>query len=514
MARHQTAPISLTNHVLSLDRFSFAYICLDEKYKVASLEGQVKRYGFASMKVGDAAIEHFEFLTGILGPDLNEQIELPLVTLPSNIAANILITPDDSGSVEILISDASKEYQQLQLLQQKANEVELLTRKQQQLLSELESANGLISTQNEKLTDANRLQSDFLAGVSHEFRTPLFSILGYNEIISQSVDPSNKPHIESINRAGKHLMSLVENLLDFGKIQSEQVVLNPASVELLEVLRDVQSLLQPSAASKSVEFTLTSDIEQDLWVFADELRLRQCLINIVSNAIKFTDKGSVKIDASYSEDTFTVVVKDTGIGMTQDDLKHIYTAFWQATNTGKVGTGLGMSITKEIIELMGGDIAISSSLGKGTQATLSLILPQIDSQSLPESAQQERDIKSQGLNILMAEDDSDVAELLMLLLEEQGHTVEHVKNGQEVLNRLNSNSYQLLLMDVHMPVLDGIETVRRLRDDNCELPVIIMTASTHERERQAATAAGSNGYLVKPIDMHVLGEITSQILSS
>jgi signal transduction histidine kinase len=507
-------PIGLTNHLMSLDRFAFAYIKLDSKLKILQIEGELEKYGYAGAVLGANALDYFDFLHGLLEFETRESIEFPLVTTSAGVPANILISAHSAGTYEILISDASKEHDQLQLLQQKANEVELLTRKQADLMSELSAANEVISAQNSELKDAYRIQSDFLAGVSHEFRTPLFSILGHNDLIATNAIDSQLAHIKSIQRAGNHLMSLVENLLDYGKIQTDKVVLNPSPVNLKTIFEDVEILLSPVAQSKGIEFLTQIEIANDLWVFTDELRIRQCLINVLGNAIKFTDTGSVSITAVYQGSQLEVVVKDTGIGISEADISRIFDSFWQAENTGKVGAGLGMSITQQIVEIIGGQISVASQLGSGTEVTLSLLLPEVESVEAQPQGTETKQREALSLKILMAEDDADVAHLLLILLTESGHEVEHVKNGEEALKMLNSESYQLLLIDVHMPVLNGIDTIRQLRSQDNDIPAIIMTASTDDRERNQALSVGCDGYVVKPVDMQVLEEVIAEVIAA
>lgn len=511
---------SFAEHLINSDQFSFVHINIDPKQKITGVFGDLAKYGFNANCVGENAASIFDFLNGLIGNqnsdlDVKEKLELPLLETPSGIHANILITPIAYGNVNLLISDASTEYNQLQLLQQKANEVELLTKQQSKLLTKLEQANRLVNQQNQELEEANRLQTDFLAGVSHEFRTPLFSILGYNDLLQKTAPESAKQHTKSIQRAGKHLMSLVENLLDYGKIGSNKFVLNPSTLSINEVLNDIEILLTETASNKGIKLNFTSDIASNTLAFSDEMRLRQCLINIIGNAIKFTDSGSVSVDSKYQDEHLSVSVKDTGIGIAKDQLDKVYKSFWQAGNTGKVGAGLGLSITKDLIELLGGQIQISSELGKGTTVSLNLLLPEIESNEIDvaQTPVLEELGRTKNFNILMAEDDNDIAELLKVLLQETGYCVEHVKNGEEVLTQLKEETYNLLLLDVHMPKLNGIETIRKLRAENNQIPIVIMTASTHEREREKAIEVGCNAYIVKPIEMAALEEVISEVTS-
>ena len=278
--------------------------------------------------------------------------------------------PDEDGmTVTVLDAGAQKQYRSR--LQQAANENELLVEQQKRLMTQLEQASDELSDKNQQLNEANRLQSSFLSGVSHEFRTPLTSIIGYTDRIQKnfkeflveegsrfsaddlSFFTQNQNYLNSTNRSSQHMLSLVENLLDHGKFDSNEIFVRPRAISLKEIFNDVDILIRPLCEPKNIDLVIELVGQESLTVFIDDSRLRQCLINLVGNAVKFTDHGSVTVRGVWQAEQLTVSIEDTGLGISADDLAKIKLPFWQAQGTGKPGTGLGLTITEKIIELMG-----------------------------------------------------------------------------------------------------------------------------------------------------------------
>ena len=334
------------------------------------------------------------------------------------------------------------------------------------------------------LEQASRLQTAFLAGVAHEFRTPLVSILGYSDLIENTFEadrvlasagakePSGansenakaRQWVRGIQRSGRHLLSLIENLLDHGKGQSEQLRLNYKAVNLKSLLEDIELVMTPQSKQKGLEFVTELNgcsSLSDCWVMVDPDRLTQCLINLVGNAIKFTDSGRVKVLAEYHDQTLKIVIDDTGIGMDEQALLMIREPFWQAHHEQRPGTGLGVTITDGIIDLMGGSLNISSTLNEGTRIEISLPLVTTNEQAQEEAKKQ--DLDGLQCRVLMVEDDDDIAWMLEALLCEKGFDVARAVHGQQALELAHQLNFDLVLMDVVLPVEDGFEVATALR---------------------------------------------------
>lgn len=490
------------------DSQHFAYLLVDHQWQVLEVSENLTEYGFPLLETGSLATDQIDFLVGL---DATQLVTLPFINSPSDKPIRVRLLPEDSNTI-VMISDATEEFESQQLLQQKANENQLLLETQARLMHQLEAAKTQLQQKNTELEEAARLQSGFLSGVSHEFRTPLSSIIGYSDLLmdqQQSLDADSvNKYLEVVQRSGKHLLSLVENLLDHGKFNASDISLNPKPIDLAQLFTDVGMMVEPLAAAKTVEFSIETSMDSGLQVVIDDSRLRQCLINLLGNAIKFTDAGEVRVKASWQDDHLHTVIKDTGIGISPEHLEKITQPFWQAPGTGKAGTGLGLTITEQIIELMGGVMSIQSELGQGTEISFSIMAPQLEDQPLAPGSPLVSEPAE--LKLLFAEDDEDIAALTCLLLEESGVAVTHVNNGERALQALQQNKFDLVLMDLHMPVMDGYTAVKHIREGGNNIPLIIMSASANAADQERAQQLGCDGYLVKPVDIQDLIAMAQQ----
>ncbi|NND81480.1 MAG: response regulator [Gammaproteobacteria bacterium] len=496
-----------------MQRLNPAYLRLDATMKVTQTSSNLSEYGFADITEGVDATEHIDFLVGV---DPAQALSLPVVASPNGHPVCIELLPEQ-GDLNVIIADAREQFDLQQKLQQKANENQLLLEKQRTLLGELHAAKAELARRNTELEEASRLQSSFLSGVSHEFRTPLTSILGHNDLLRKSLAAETRPksdkkqiYTDAVRRASQHLLSLVENLLDHGKLDAGEITINPRPVQLSTLQNDLEMLLRPLADAKQIDLLMQRQYPVDESVYIDESRVRQCLINLAGNAIKFTDKGSVTISMAHKDDELQLRILDTGIGIKKEDLAKIRQPFWQVADTGKAGTGLGLSITERIIELMGGEMTIQSEYGRGTEVSFSLNAPATDA-SINLDQAREAAFKDQ-VSILLTEDDLDIAQLVVILLEEANAKVTHVENGELALQALQRDSFDLVLMDLNMPIMGGYETIRRMRDDGNHTPVVIMTASALEADMHKAQALGCDGYLLKPVEVADIVAIADQII--
>jgi len=496
------------------DQHQLAYICIDHSRKIIEYSENIDSYGFECISLGADVTEVVDFM---VGADTHQSIELPMMNTPSGIPVNINMLADDE-CMTVLMLDASTQMQYRSKLQQAANENELLVDQQQKLMRKLEVASDELQQKNLQLQEANRLQTSFLSGVSHEFRTPLTSIIGYTDLVKKNLsgllpqeplaDTVNIDHLRAANRSSKHLLSLVENLLDHGKLDSNEIVVRPKSIDLVEVFDDVEVLIKPLCEAKGIELVFHSEFELPIWVLIDDSRLRQCLINLVGNAVKFTDKGGVTVHVDWQNDMLSVSIVDTGLGIEPQDLEKIRLPFWQAEGTGKAGTGLGLTITERIIELMGGELTIDSIVNKGTTVNFILSAPQV----APVDSEQTSSYVETNFDILLVEDDNDIADLVVMLLTEKGVNVSHAKNGEIALQMMQSNRFDLVLMDLNMPVMDGYQAIKILRKRDTKTPVVVMSASALEDQSHPVATIECDAYLVKPVDVEDILKIANDLL--
>ncbi len=500
-------------------KLELAYFCVDHSMRVKDASDNLIDYGYEPIRPGSDIEDHIDFMIGL---DSHTELDLPIVASPSGIPISVSLLPSEN-QLTVLIVNASTQADQRQLLQQKANENELLVFQQKKLMVQLEQASLELEKKNMQLEEASRLQTSFLSGVSHEFRTPLTSIIGYTNLVKQDLQKVSQElvprivgnddspnYLRAVQRSSKHLLSLVENLLDHGKLDSNEIVIRPKATNILEVFEDVELLLKPLSNTKQVELRANIDLPPKALAVLDDSRLRQCLINLVGNAVKFTDIGSVTLDASLTGEVLHVTVEDTGPGISQQDLEKIRLPFWQGSDTGKAGTGLGLTITERLVELMGGELLIKSELGKGTVVEFELPAPLV---YLDEPANSLEGIPVKPLRILLAEDDTDIADLVCMMLIERGIEVDRVENGALAVEALKKGRYDLVLMDIHMPIMTGYDALAELNARGDTTPVVVMSASAVDADKAKAIELGCRGYLVKPVDVDDIIGMAGQVLS-
>lgn len=434
------------------------------------------------------------------------------------------------GSYKILV-DGEKHYFQFKYMRleetgqtlagfQNIDAIIMKEREQQEVLSEaLEAAEH-----------SSRAKTTFLNSMSHDIRTPLNAIIGFTALAESHIEDQEavKTYLSKINVSGNHLLSLVNDVLDMSHIESGTVRLEEVPVNLPEMVGDLCTIIQTSTASKQIELRTHINRLVHENVEADKLRLNQVLLNILGNAMKFTKAGGhIFFEVTelpgekegYAQYEFRI--SDTGIGMSEEFKEHIFEAFSReqtSTISGIQGTGLGMSIAKNLIELMGGTIRVESELGKGTEFTVSVELRYCDkiTEKLKEDTEEQ---EFKGLKVLLVEDNELNREIAVELLSQEGFIMDTVTDGLEAVERLRDagpGQYDLVLMDIQMPVMDGYEAARQIRKlDNlwaANLPIVAMTANAFEEDRQKALEAGMNEHVAKPIDIPKLLETLRNVM--
>ncbi len=357
--------------------------------------------------------------------------------------------------------------------------------------------------------DTAKAKEIFLANMSHEIRTPMNAILGLgNQLIKTKLNRQQTSYLGAINTAAENLLVIINDILDFSKIESGKFTLESINFSLHEVLQQLASILSGKAEEKELVFSLKIDPAVSPYLVGDPYRLNQVLINLIGNSIKFTNKGSIILSCQVIENqekqqTIEITVQDTGIGIDKQYLKNIFRKFSQespeiARKFG--GTGLGLTISKQLIDLMGGNIIIDSNKNIGTKITIRLNFP-IGQETIPESiSEDENDFsKLKGLNILLVEDNKVNRLIANAILTKVGIKVTEANNGEIALNLLRINHFDLVLMDMQMPVLDGISATQILRKEISKtIPVIALTAHALKSEESRCIEAGMNDFISKP----------------
>lgn len=364
----------------------------------------------------------------------------------------------------------------------------------------------------------NRSKSEFLAHLSHELRTPLTAILGYTDLMMGAYNPATyTQHLNIIKRNGHHLLSLLNDVLDLSKIEAGKLDIECRNFQLNPFIADIYHLMKVTALDKDIEFDVVATKALPIDIYSDPTRLRQILLNIIGNAIKFTDQGGVKLFIDTTPDThelsFTVV--DTGIGISTEDQKRLFQPFSQAggvNSRSEQGTGLGLAISRQLSHKLSGNLTLSSEPGCGSTLTLTIPLAdelalktrQLDlNQSLPLHLSPSTE-KITG-RILIADDLEEIRSLVAHLVRQAGAEVVLAADGREAieqfhLSRAQNKGFDLILLDMQMPRLSGIDVTRQLRMDGFDKPIIALTAATMQGQRQKCLDAGCTDHLGKPID--------------
>jgi len=359
---------------------------------------------------------------------------------------------------------------------------------------------------------ANRAKSEFLASMSHELRTPLNGILGYTQILKRDKGLTDRQR-EAINimqQSGEHLLTLLNDILDLSKIEAGRMELQLTEFHLLDFLSNLVDVLRIQAQQKEVEFVYQLADDLPTTVRGDEKRLRQVLINLLGNAIKFTDQGQVIFKAGYHFDKIRFQVEDTGVGMHPADLAKIFSPFQQIQSQQKViqGTGLGLSISKRLVEMMDSELKVNSTPGVGSTFWFEVQLPAIEKRIEPSRPHTPTIIGIKGAKrkALVADDNKESRAVLVDLLASLGFIVEEAADGQAGLDKAVISPPDLILLDLGMPRLDGFETMRRIRE-HPDLQAVIMiavSASAFNEDQRRSQEAGSNGFVAKPVQFDIL----------
>ena len=395
-----------------------------------------------------------------------------------------------------------------------------------QVNDELRQAQDAAAEALQSAERASKAKTDFLSNMSHDIRTPMNAIIGITTLMKNELHQPEKlaEHLDKLETSGQLLLGIINNILDMSRIESGKTTLNVEKMNLPQQVSQLDSIIRQQAGQRRQTFTVNTHLQHEN-VLADPNRLNQVLMNILSNAVKYTPKGGhirLEVEELPRNEHFAryrFVVQDDGIGMSEEFQKTLFDPFTreEKSGTNKVqGTGLGMAITRSIVDLMGGSISVESAPGRGTRFEVVLEFP-IDTESdhaqkvqaLPEEAEETSPLS--GMKFLCAEDNAINAEILEMLLESKGASCTVCSNGQEIVDAFASvkpGEYDMILMDVQMPVMDGLEATRRIRNGENPLgktiPILAMTANAFLEDMQKSKEAGMDEHLSKPVDIAAL----------
>ncbi len=467
---------------------------IDDNYRLIESWGRNDWCGLTGLETAVDMREPAPFLVGI---DISALQQFEFIETSGRAVVNVHVIPAD-GQCYIVLLDAHRDHASLQSKQQSVNELRLmhgrlhkLIERQRELISEL------IETRSEldhHRRDAERIsanKSRFIAMMSHEFRTPLASIINYATLAGEEPTSSNdvQKSIETISRSARHLTSMVEAVLDDASLDAGQVRLVEADFEIYSLLDDVAAMMAPLAAEKGLSFATQIDPDVPEVIHADEVRLRQVLINLLGNAVKFTLDGGVRLVATYNDGRLVITVSDSGPGISLEDQERVFQAFERGSRQDATGAGLGLTITLRLVELMRGEVSLDSLPGEG--CTVSVHLPVQSAagdaaRSAPVLPTPSNDtIATKALSILVCDDDDDMIALVEHYLHRSGYGLITSSDSSEAIAKTLKYDPDLVLMDCNVPGVGGVVAARVLRERGYAKPIVALTASKLSDEEKA-----------------------------
>ncbi len=375
--------------------------------------------------------------------------------------------------------------------------------------------------------EANIAKGLFLANMSHELRTPLNGIIGMTHLADGANKNARvKGYLEKVQISSRNLLAIINDILDFSKLETNEITLEKLPFSFSTVLHEIQAILQVGADAKGIDLQCELDEKIFSALYGDALRLSQILLNLTNNALKFTSKGQVHISVHMVQDSPTeqlieLKVQDTGIGISKENIKKLFTAFTQAeasTTRNYGGTGLGLTITQHLVHLMKGSIRVESTLGHG--ATFICTIPfakVLEEQSVAQSPSLPLDSADDisGIRVLLVEDNEINSHIATAVLEQYGCHVDNAEDGRIALDMLAKNTYDIVLMDIQMPHMDGLEATRHIRNDSTydTLPVVAMSAHALVQDYEKSYEAGMQAHVIKPFAPEELRKVIYQFTS-
>jgi len=468
---------------------------IDEDFQLVESWGDGDWCGLSGLEPAVDMRRPVPFLVGL---EIAVAQKVEFIETPARAVVNMHVIPDN-GRCYVVLLDARQDHASIQAKQQSVNKLRLMharqhkfIERQRELISELIETRSELDHHRREAERISENKSRFIAMMSHEFRTPLASIINYADLAREAETSSNdiQKSIETISRSARHLTSLVEAVLDDASLDAGQVELLENDFDIVSLLGDVAAMMAPMAAEKGLSFATFVDPDMPKLVHADEMRLRQILINLLGNAVKFTLDGGVKLTATYNDGRLMVTVSDTGPGISIEDQEKVFQAFERGSGRGETGAGLGLTITLRLVELMHGEVSLDSMPGEGCTVSVHVPVrasedgPAVNMPILPTPG--DDTIALKPLSILICDDDDDMIALIEHYLHRSGYGLITSSDSAEAIAKTLKYDPDLVLMDCNVPGVGGVVAARVLRDKGYSKPIVALTASKLSDEQKRA----------------------------
>ena len=486
-------------------------LCFDVGWQLRDIHGDAAFYGIDS----DDPAHGVEMLRNIfVGLPHDEPQDVPFVELDNGRSAHLHLIPDGEAFY-VLLLDAETERNRRRVQQQIGHEEVLASQTKSKAIGQLKQIRSELERQHLRLEEANALKNALIATLSHEFRTPLTSIFGYLHLIDRRAREESTIHeaLHAVRRNATYLFTLAENLLEYGRGGTSQSLLNPTPVDLRALAADLEAMFRPLAEEKGLEFRITLKFDETAEPVFDEVRLRQILVNLLSNAVRYTRRGEIVADIVWRACAFSAEITDTGIGIGAAYRDSVFTPFNRGGHAGSKGAGLGLSIVKRMVEQMHGSLSFESEVGRGS--CFRVTLPLSKSGSIPHADDAPApQFWDKGRSVLVADDDPDIAHLLDALLSDLGFKVRVVADAQSAVLETMASRPDVLLIDVELSGLSGNAAVYKLRSRGYRGRIVTLSATATADAREAALRAGADHYLTKPLNVEQFVHVMQQAASA
>jgi signal transduction histidine kinase/ActR/RegA family two-component response regulator len=484
-------------------------LSFNANWELRDLQGDAAFYG---IDLGDHARGARELQDLFIGLPLDDSQDIPFVELASGRCAHVHLVAD-GAVLHVLLLDAEREHGRRRAQQQMGNEALLASHQKSKAIGKLREIRSELERQRARLEEADALKNALIATLSHDFRTPLTSIFGYLHLLEHHVgDDTNSPQaVQAIRRNATYLFTLAENLLEYGRGESAAALLIPVEVDLAALAADIDAMFRPLAEDKDLAFHVDLALDDATAPLFDDTRLRQVVINLLSNAVRYTTSGEIALCIEWRAGVLRIRVRDSGIGISSEYRDSVFKPFNRGGQAGSKGAGLGLSIVQRLVTQMHGSLELDSKPGQGS--CFSIELPSLGRAAQTSSEHNAAASPGVGRSVLVVDDDPDIAQLLEVLLTEAGFRVQVVGSAAAALAEAPRVLPDVLLIDVELPDLSGNAVVFQLRARGYGGRIVTLSATATTDARDASLRAGADFYLTKPLNIDQFVNVMQRAVS-